>query len=190
MTKFLNFYTASLAVGGISSVVVGFVNPQFIGAPLSFTGGALAGASVIEKKRYEEEEGLSISGRVSGAFKVLYETNQGLVTATSLSLGADIDSELAETYLDALAEETGGKRLDNTDDAVYNFPHAQNILNKLSNDAQNWAKAEVQKSNQAAMTLSKQLEEAQQLIRVAQMAQATAPRQTVERTNDDLWGME
>jgi len=192
MINLLNFYSASLAVGGISSVVVGVVNPQFVAAPLCFTGGALAGASVIEKKRYEQTKGISTSGRVSGAFKVLYETNRGLITSTSLALGAEVDVQVAEAYLDALAKETGGKRLENPqgDGVVYNFPHAENVLNELSENAQKWAQQEITKANQAALTLSQQLEEAQQLIRVAQMAQVTAPRQTAKRTNDDLWGME
>ena len=191
MTKLLNCYSASLAIGGISSVLVGVVAPQYVAAPLSFTGGALAGASVIEKKRYEQKTKQEVAGRVSGAFKVLYETNRGLVTATGLALGAEIDIELAETYLDSLSKETGGKRLDDSEGkAVYNFPHSENVLNELSNKAQKWAEQEIGRANQAAMTLSKQLEEAQQLIRVAQMAQVTAPRQTAKSTNDDLWGME
>ena len=38
--------------------------------------------------------------------------------------------------------------------------------------------------------IKNKLQEAQQLIRVAQMAQVTAPRQTAKSTNDDLWGVE
>ena len=38
--------------------------------------------------------------------------------------------------------------------------------------------------------LARQLDEANQVIRAAQMAQVTAPRQTINKvTNDDLWAM-
>ena len=51
MTPLINFYSATLALGGAVSLAVGFTSPSFVGAPLAFVGGGLAGAAVIEKRR-------------------------------------------------------------------------------------------------------------------------------------------
>ena len=68
MTPLINFYSATLALGGAVSLAVGITSPSFVAAPLTFVGGGLAGAAVIEKRRYEQKENLTTAGRVTGAF--------------------------------------------------------------------------------------------------------------------------
>ena len=193
MTPLINFYSATLALGGAVSLAVGITSPSYVGAPLAFVGGGLAGASVIEKRRYEEEEGLTTSGRVTGAFRVLYERNRGVISPTELAIYSDIDVETSEDYLNALSEDTNGQKIQNpkTGQVIFSFPHGQNVLDELSKNAQDWAQSQVQAQSQQSEMLARQLDEANQIIRAAQMAQTTAPRQTVNRvTNDDLWGQE
>ena len=193
MTPLINFYSATLAIGGAVSLAVGIVSPSFVGAPLAFIGGGLAGASVIEKRRYEEEDGLTTAGQVTGAFRVLYERNRGIISPTELAIYSDIDVETSENYLSALSDDTNGQKIQDpkTGQVIFSFPHGQNVLDELSKNAQDWAQSQVQAQSQQSEVLARQLEEANQLIRAAQMAQATAPRQTVNRvTNDDLWGQE
>lgn len=193
MTPLINFYSATLALGGAVSLAVGLTSPSYVGAPLAFVGGGLAGASVIEKRRYEEEEDLTTAGRVTGAFRVLYERNRGVISPTELAIYSDIDVETSEDYLNALSEDTNGQKIQNpkTGQVIFSFPHGQNVLDELSKNAQDWAQSQVQAQSQQSEMLARQLDEANQIIRAAQMAQTTAPRQTVNRvTNDDLWGQE
>ena len=193
MTPLINFYSATLALGGAVTLAVGITSPSYVGAPLAFVGGGLAGASVIEKRRYEEEEGLTTSGRVTGAFRVLYERNRGVISPTELAIYSDIDVETSENYLNALSDDTNGQKSQDpkAGQVIFSFPHGQNVLDELSKNAQDWAQSQVQAQSQQSEVLARQLEEANQIIRAAQMAQATAPRQTVNRvTNDDLWGQE
>ena len=190
MTPLINFYSATLALGGAVTLAVGITSPSYVGAPLAFVGGGLAGASVIEKRRYEEEQGLTTAGRVTGAFRVLYERNRGVISPTELAIYSDIDVETSEDYLNALSEDTNGQKIQNpkTGQVIFSFPHGQNVLDELSKNAQDWAQSQVQAQSQQSEMLARQLDEANQIIRAAQMAQATAPRQTVNRvTNDDLW---
>ncbi len=56
---------------------------------------------------------------------------------------------------------------------TFNFPHNANVLDELTSNAQNWAK-------QQTAALSQELEQHRQIIRAAQLAQVTAPRQTAE----------
>jgi hypothetical protein len=192
MTRLINCYTGTIAIGGITSVLALFISPNFVAAPLSFTGGALAGASVIEKRRYEEEEGLTTSGQVSGAFRALYDRNRGIISPVELAIASDIDVDIASDYLTALANDTNGQKIQGAsqNDFIFSFPHSSNVLDELTKNAQNWAQAQLETTTQQNVILTQKLDEANQIIRVAQMAQAAAPRQTVQRTNDDLWGQE
>jgi hypothetical protein len=190
MTPLINFYSATLALGGAVSLAVGITSPSFVGAPLAFVGGGLAGAAAIEKRRYEEEEKLTTAGRVTGAFRVLYEQNRGIVSPTELAIYAGIDEEISFDYLKSLSEDTNGQTVQNpkTGQTIFSFPHSANVLDELSKNAQDWAQSQVQAQSQQSEMLARQLDEANQIIRAAQMAQATAPRQTINRvTNDDLW---
>lgn len=190
MTPLINFYSATLALGGAVSLAVGITSPSFVAAPLTFVGGGLAGAAVIEKRRYEQKENLTTAGRVTGAFRVLYERNRGVVSPTELAIYSDIDIETSQNYLVALSEDTNGQKIQDpaSGQTIFSFPHGQNVLDELSKNAQDWAQSQLQAQSQQSEILARQLDEANQMIRAAQMAQVTAPRQTVNRvTNDDLW---
>ena len=113
--------------------------------------------------------------RVSGAFSALYEKNRGLVDPVELSFIANVSIDQAHGFLSALAETTGATKINNNKGVgtTFSFPHSANVLDELSNNAQNWAK-------QQTAALSQELEQHRQMIRAAQLAQVTAPRQTVQ----------
>jgi len=192
MTPLINFYSSTLALGGAVSLAVGLTSPSFVGAPLAFVGGALAGAAAIEKRRYEEEETITTAGRVTGAFRVLYERNRGIISPSELAIYADIDEETSFDYLGSLSADTKGQSIQDpkSGQIIFSFPHSANVLDELSKNAQDWAQSQVQAQSQQSEMLARQLDEANQVIRAAQMAQVTAPRQTINKvTNDDLWAM-
>ena len=164
-----------ILIGGASAVVTAVKAPIFLGAPLAFVGGAMAGVSASDEKNRRSREGLEVAHRVSGAFSAMYERNRGLVDPVELSFIANVSIDQAHGFLSALAETTGATKINNNKGvcATFNFPHNTNVLEELSVNAQNWA----QQQNAA---LSQELEQHRQMIRAAQLAQVTAPRQTTE----------
>jgi hypothetical protein len=105
----------------------------------------------------------------------LYEKNRGLVDPVELSFIANVSIDQAYGFLSALAETTGATKINNNNGVgvTFNFPHNANVLDELTSNAQNWAK-------QQTAALSQELEQQRQIIRAAQLAQVTAPRQTTE----------
>lgn len=185
-----NLFDATLFLGGVVALSTSIVKPEFVAAPLTFIGGAMAGAAAVERRKNNEEEVTEKAARVSGVFRSLYETNRGLISASQLGILADIDFPTAAQYLEALAQDTNGTRVPGLEESevVYNFPHSANVLDGLSQNAQAWANSQITKYVQENTALVQQIEEANQRIRAAQMAQVSTPRQTVQRTtNDDLW---
>lgn len=162
-----------ILAGGAAAVVTAVKAPIFLGAPLAFIGGAMAGVSASDEKNRRGREGSDVAHRVSGAFSALYERNRGLVDPVELSFVANVSLDQAHGFLCALAETTGATKINNNKGVgtTFNFPHSSNVLEELSTNAQNWAQKQT-----AALT--QELEQHRQMIRAAQLAQATAPRQT------------
>ena len=103
----------------------------------------------------------------------MYEKNRGLVDPVELSFIANVSIDQSHGFLSALAETTGATKINNNKGVgtTFNFPHSASVLDELTNNAQNWAK-------QQTAALSQELEQHRQIIRAAQLAQVTAPRQT------------
>ena len=176
-------FPPTLLVGGAAAVATAVTAPQFVGAPLTFIGGALAGLSIAERKDNKHLENKNTASRVSGAFSALYERNRGLIDPVELSFVANVDLEKAYSFLEALAESTGATKVNNNQGvgASFNFPHTANVLEELSSNAQNW-------SNQQTAALNVQLEQHKMALRAAQLAQVTQPQQTVQPVkNEDFW---
>ena len=177
-------FPLTIFFGGAAAIATAVTAPQFVGAPLSFMGGVLAGISIADKKALRSREGTDVAHRVSGAFSALYEMNRGLVDPVELSFVANVSVEQAHGFLSALAETTGATKINNKTGvgATFNFPHSANVLDELTTNAQNWAK-------QQTAALSQELEQHRQIIRAAQLAQATAPRQAAapQPTPENPW---
>ena len=141
----------------------------------------MAGVSASDEKNRRGREGSDVAHRVSGAFSALYERNRGLVDPVELSFVANVSLDQAHGFLCALAETTGATKINNNKGVgtTFNFPHSSNVLEELSTNAQNWAQKQT-----AALT--QELEQHRQMIRAAQLAQATAPRQTTA-TPENPW---
>lgn len=179
----LKLFPLTVLAGGAAAVATAVTAPQFVGAPLTFIGGALAGLSIAERRDNKYIERKNTANRVSGAFSALYERNRGLIDPVELSFVANVSIEQAYSFLDALAESTGATKVNNNHGvgATFNFPHTANVLEELSSNAQNWA-------TQQTAALTQQLEQHKMALRAAQLAQVTAPKQTVQPvTNEDFW---
>lgn len=178
----LKLVPLTILSGSVVAVATAFTAPQFVGAPLAFIGGALSGASIVDKKSRSKNEGKEISSRVSGAFSAMYERNRGLVDPVELAFIANVGVNQVHSFLESLSESTGGSKIPSKDGlgVVFNFPHTANVLDELSKNAQAWA------TNQTA-DLSNQLEQHRQALRAVQLSQATMPAQQVRQVNQDVW---
>lgn len=175
--------TLTIIVGGVAAVATAVTAPQFVGAPLTFIGGVLAGSSIAKAKSIKEQAGKDTASRVSGAFSAIYERNRGLVDPAELGFIANVSVNQAHAFLTSLAESTGGSKVASKDGlgVIFNFPHAANVLDELSQNAQAWA------SSQTA-ELSQQLEQHRQALRAVQLQQATMPpKAQIRQTNEDVW---
>jgi len=178
----LKLVPLTVLVGGAVGIATAVAAPQFVGAPLAFVGGVLAGSSIQDKRAAKRQESKDTANRVSGAFSALYEKNRGLVDPVELSFVANVGVDQSHAFLTALAESTNGNSIPQQGGVgvVFNFPHAANALEELSKNAQNWAQSRTAQ-------LSQQLELHQQALRAAQLAQAAGPRQQVRQANEDVW---
>ena len=168
--------------GGAAAVATAITSPQFVGAPLAFVGGALAGASVVDKRKSAKDTQKEIATRVSGAFSALYENNRGLVDPVELSFVANVSVEQAHSFLMALAETTNGQKIPTQSGVgtAFVFPHSNNVLDELSSNAKNWAE-------QQTASLTQQLEQHRQALRAAALAQAAGPQQVTRQQQEDYW---
>jgi len=178
----LKLVPLTIIAGGAAAIATAVTAPQFVGAPLCFIGGALSGASIVEKRNGIKKAQKETASRVSGAFSAIYERNRGLVDPVELGFVSNVTVEQSHAFLESLAESTGGSKLQSKTGVgvCFNFPHANSVLDELSQNAQGWA------ANQNAQ-LTNQIENMRQALRATQMAQATMPAPQVRQVNEDVW---
>ena len=135
-------YAGILGIGLSAGVITGISAPSAFAPTLALMGGALAGVSLTNEAARKREENMRESFRVAAAFKKLYEANRGVVSPQQLSIESDIPLEQALRFLEALAEDQKAADINTEQGHVFNFPHPANVLDKLTSNAQAWAKSQ------------------------------------------------
>lgn len=135
-------YAGILGIGLTAGVVTGIAAPSAFAPTLASMGGALTGVSLMSELARKREENMRESFRVAAAFKKLYEANRGIVSPQQLSIESDIPLEQALRFLEALAEDQKAADINTEQGHVFNFPHPANVLDKLTSNAQAWAKSQ------------------------------------------------
>jgi len=178
----LKLVPLTIITGGAVAIATAITAPQFVGVPLTFLGGVLAGSSAVTQRESKKQDGKDVAARVSGAFSALYERNRGLVDPVELGFIANVSVDQSHAFLTNLAEATNGTKVQSSEGVgvCFNFPHAANVLDELSRNAQNWANTQTQ-------NLTNELELHKQALRATQLAQATMPAQQVRQVNEDVW---
>ena len=178
-------------------ITTALISPSNLGSVIGFTGGLIGGASVATlsqvRKQKKEEDDLITTQRVSSCFTVLYETNKGLVDPIQLAYHANIDLGRAHEFLNALAENTNGSKIATKDGlgVVFNFSHAENVLNNLTKNAQAWVQAQ---TAELQNELTKYQEATKQAAQLARLQQAAANANAMQRAvqnpapSNDPWG--
>jgi hypothetical protein len=159
----------ALILGGAAGIATAITAPQYVGAALAFSGGILGGAAVVEKRRETQEIKREQATRVSTCFSTLYEKNQGLIDPVQLAFFSNISVDRAHAFLSSLAEGNNGQKIptDQGVGVVFNFPHPDNALERLSKNAADWAQAQTQK-------LEAELDQYKRAVQFMQAQQAAA----------------
>lgn len=177
---------AIVAFGAASAVAAAADRSGTVSAALAAAGGSLLGASgalqLIEDNNRRREEAV----RVATAFRYAYEKNRGLVLPEELSLHGEIDRQTAESFLDSLAKEQSGEVIPVDRGVAYKFPHASNVLDVLTKNAQAWAEAQTTALKQENDTLKQQLLGAQQQLRLYQTVSSAPVEQVINKAQAAL----
>lgn len=139
--SFNKVFAATSGVAAAAVVGAAVANPSLTPAAFTAFGGISAGyalgSSVAKKKEQEKQEGAVLAQ----SFKHLYDTNRGILSADQLSYHTGISLFRINDFLSNLAAEQQGQKVDTQYGTVYSFPHPENVLNQLSENAQNWVKS-------------------------------------------------
>ena len=82
--------------------------------------------------------------RASNLFIELYDTNKGLIHLSEYCIKTGLPKDMAETFLNQLAETQEGRRMEMDGKTFYAFPHNDSTLAELNNRATAWAHSQVQ----------------------------------------------
>jgi len=131
--------SSSVAAGCVVATAV--ANPSMTSAAFGAFGGVSTGFAlgmgITKKSERDKAEGLTLAQ----SFKHLYDANKGLLSPDQLSYHTGIPLERIQEFLANLAAEQQGQRVDTQYGSVYTFPHPENVLNQLTENAQNWVKS-------------------------------------------------
>jgi len=130
---------SSVAAGGV--VATAIANPAMTPAAYGAFGGVMTGVALGAGFTKKTEEQKAEGEILAQSFKHLYDINKGLVSPDQLSYHTRIPLERIQEFLSSLASEQQGRRIDTEYGSVYNFPHPENVLNQLTDNATNWVKA-------------------------------------------------
>ena len=161
-------------IGIAASAATAVLQPTIFAPTLAATGGILAGVQLGVESRRKKDEQTNEAFKVGKVFSILYETNKGLVSPDQLSYNSDITIQKAESFLTALAGQQGGQPLQTEQGLVYSFPHPQNVITTLTNNATNWAQQQTQALQVENDNLKRQAINLQQAL-AAHSQKAAAP---------------
>ena len=173
----------TLAVAGTIGIGVAAIAtaPQQLGAALAFGGGLIGGAGIARDRARKTNANKENAQRVTNVFSALYAANRGIIDPIELAFVADIPAEHAHGFLQGLAENTGGQKIPTktNNGVLFSFPHSNNALQELTNNAQNWVQAETQK-------MTAELEGQRRALQMAQLQNA-AKLANQQANQQDPW---
>lgn len=120
------------------------LNPNLSSVIVGTWGGIMGGAAYVGEKRRKKEIDAEEATRVATAFSGLYELNRGLVSPNQLSIMAGVPLDKTTVFLKAFCDNQNGKYIKSPNGDIYNFPHPNNVLDQLTNNAQAWAKSQAE----------------------------------------------
>jgi len=159
-----------VSCGGLIGTAV--FSPANFPAAIAASGGALAATSVTLEHRRKKENDAVEATKVAKSFNYFYDINRGILNPQQLGFASDIPIDKAEVFLNALAESQNGQRIETEAGVVYKFPHPQNVLDRLAENAAAWAADQKLPLEQENLALKQQLNAFQAIINSTQTAYA------------------
>ena len=167
-------------VGIAATTAAAVFQPTIFAPTLAATGGILAGVQLGVESRRKRDEQTNEAFKVGKVFSILYETNKGLVSPDQLSYNSDITIQKADSFLKALADQQGGQPLQTEQGLIYTFPHPQNVITALTNNATSWAQQQTQALQLENENLKRQTVNLQQALTMqSQKAPTSEPPQYI-----------
>ena len=167
-------------VGIAATTATAVFQPTIFAPTLAATGGILAGVQLGVESRRKRDEQTNEAFKVGKVFSILYETNKGLVSPDQLSYNSDITIQKADSFLKALADQQGGQPLQTDQGLIYTFPHPQNVITALTNNATSWAQQQTQALQLENENLKRQTVNLQQALTMqSQKAPTSEPPQYI-----------
>lgn len=176
-----NLYAITAAVGGVMTAIVGYAQPNLISIPIAAVGGGLAGISACSEQRRYAEVKIREATKVATAFQTAYSKNRGLVLAEEISVFGEIPLEQSIAFLGALAQENNGQQIPYEQGNLFLFPHPENAIEALRQNAQAWAQSQVDTLQTENQQLKQSMMNIEQQLNAAAAAMAATNQQTSAR---------
>jgi len=183
-----SIYGPILVVGGIVCGAAAFLQPSLFPVNLAATGGALAGASLVAESRRDSDRKLREAAKVATAFQQSYARNKGVIHPEEISFFGEITLDRAVEFVEQLAEENSGRKVQTETGFVYVFPHPESTVEAITKNMQAWAESQIEglkKENdqlKAAFTLMQQ-----QQMQAAAQVPVQATRAVRPESKEDPW---
>ena len=173
------------ATAGLGLAVAGLVqNPAVWPTVGAAAGGSVVSLALLSTKKDKERAEAERAAKVSKALSYCYENFKGLVSPQQLAFHAELEFEQAERLLESLiTSQNGGQRIQTPMGAVYSFDHPEQILNKLSQNAQAWADSQTQEVIKENAILKQQVQWLTSAVQARQLVPQTA--QDVFKSNNE-----
>ena len=173
------------ATAGLGLAVAGLLqNPAVWPTVGAAAGGSVVSLALLSTKKDKERAEAERAAKVSKALSYCYENFKGLVSPQQLAFHAELEFEQAERLLESLiTSQNGGQRIQTPMGAVYSFDHPEQILNKLSQNAQAWADSQTQEVIKENAILKQQVQWLTSAVQARQLVPQTA--QDVFKSNNE-----
>jgi hypothetical protein len=188
MTNLLKHHLIS-SLTGVSALVVissAVANPSTLPVALAGAGSLLAGASIAKEASSKREQEVAEAARVSAVFSELYEQYKGVINPEQLCVRSNIDLSKGLMFLEALAANQNGQRIELQEGVFFRFPHTDHILDRLTANAAAWADSRVEPIIKENSALKQQL-----LMIQSAAVKAAAPTPAMATpaggSNEDPW---
>ncbi len=188
MTNLLKHHLIS-SLTGVSALVVissAVANPSTLPVALAGAGSLLAGASIAKEASSKKEQEVAEAARVSAVFSELYEQYKGVINPEQLCVRSNIDLSKGLMFLEALAANQNGQRIELQEGVFFRFPHTDHILDRLTANAAAWADSRVEPIIKENSALKQQL-----LMIQSAAVKAAAPTPAMAApaggSNEDPW---
>lgn len=181
------------AIAGLGLAIAGIAqNPAVWPTVGAAAGGSVLSLALISTKKDKEKVEAERAAKVSKALSYCYENFKGLVSPQQLAFHAELELEQAEKLLESLVTpQNGGQRIETPVGAVYSFDHPDQVLTRLTQNAQAWADSQTNEVIKENSVLRQQVQFLTSAVQARQLIPQPSPtaQQTFRQNNEEPTGV-